>query len=106
VKLIKDESQWFWMMGWCRDQNLQPANETNWNNALSAYVELFIRVGQKVSIVLPVSGFVRGYISKIDATCYQPTHSINDPMVSIDWDDNSSSFAVWSVHVNDGVKRN
>ena len=106
MKLIQDENQWLWMMGWCRDRRIPPANATNWDNALSAYVEKLVCTGQKVSTVLPVSGLVRGFILRVDNTCYQPTHKANDPMVNIAWDDNRSSFAVWSVHLADGVKIN
>lgn len=104
MNLVKNESQWLWMMGWCRDRIIPPADDTNWDDALSAYVEKYVCTGQKVSRVLPVSGLIHGFISKVDNTCYQPTHKANDPMVDIAWDDSSSSIAVWSVHLADGVK--
>ena len=92
------------MMGWCRDRSIPQSDETNWDNARSQYVKEFVHIGQKVSKIFPVSGLVHGSILRVNNTCCQPTHKSNDPMVDIAWDDNGSSFAVWSVHLADGVK--
>ena len=74
---------------------------TNWENARSAYVDKFVRIGQKASGVFSSKELVHGFISKIEG---EPTYSANDPMVTIAWDDGNYTFAILSIYLADGVK--
>ena len=35
--MIPTTTQWFWMMRWCKEHGMSPANEKNWEDARLAY---------------------------------------------------------------------